>query len=34
MQSPVSRFVQCLGAIPRQFVVVLDQVRKEKEARG
>lgn len=34
MQSPVSRFVRCLGAIPRQFVVVLDEVRKEKEARG
>lgn len=34
LQSPVSRFVQALGAIPRQMVVALDQVRRQKEAPG
>jgi large subunit ribosomal protein L10 len=31
LQSPISRFVRVLGALPRQLVVVMDQVRREKE---
>ncbi|MEM7483296.1 MAG: 50S ribosomal protein L10 [Acidobacteriota bacterium] len=31
LQSPVSRFVQALGAIPAQFVQVLGQVSAKKE---
>ena len=31
LQSPVTRFAGVLAAIPRQFVVVLDQVRQTKE---
>lgn len=31
MQSPISGLARVLGAIPRQFVVVLDQIRQEKE---
>ena len=31
MQSPVTRFVRVLAAVPQQFVSVLDQVRKQKE---
>ena len=31
LQSPVSGFVKVLGAIPRQFVTALDQVRQQKE---
>ena len=31
MQSPVTRFVRVLAAVPQSFVVVLDQVRKKKE---
>ncbi len=31
LQSPVTRFASVLAAIPRQFVVVLDQVRQTKE---
>ncbi|HEV7670723.1 MAG TPA: 50S ribosomal protein L10 [Thermoanaerobaculia bacterium] len=31
LQSPISRFVQTLAAVPRSFVVVLDQVAKKKE---
>ena len=31
LQSPVSGFVKVLGAIPRQFVIALDQVRQQKE---
>jgi large subunit ribosomal protein L10 len=31
MQSPISRFVQVLAAIPREFVTVLDQIAKKKE---
>jgi large subunit ribosomal protein L10 len=30
MQSPVSRFVRCLGALPQQLVVALDQIAKKK----
>ena len=30
LQSPISRFVRTLAAIPRDFVVVLDQVAKQK----
>jgi large subunit ribosomal protein L10 len=32
LQSPIARFVRGLGAIPQQFVSVLDQVRQQKEA--
>lgn len=32
MQSPITRLVRGLGAIPQQFVSVLDQVRQQKEA--
>ena len=31
LQSPIARFVRILGALPRQFVVVLDQVRQQKD---
>lgn len=31
MQSPVSSLVRTLGELQRQFVVVVDQVRQEKE---
>jgi large subunit ribosomal protein L10 len=31
IQSPVARFVRVLAAVPQSFVVVLDQVRKQKE---
>lgn len=31
MQSPISSLVRTLGELQRQFVVVLDQVRQEKE---
>jgi large subunit ribosomal protein L10 len=31
MQSPIARFVRVLGALPQSLVVVLDQVRKQKE---
>ncbi len=34
LQSPVSRFARALAAIPRQFVVALDQVRQKKEGAG
>lgn len=32
LQSPVTRFVRGLAAIPRQFVVALDQIRQQKES--
>lgn len=31
LQSPISSFVKTLAALPRQFVVVLEQVRQQKE---
>jgi len=31
LQSPVSRFVRSMGAIPQQFVSVLEQVRQQKD---
>jgi len=31
LQSPITSFVRILGALPKQFVVVLDQVRQQKE---
>lgn len=34
LQSPISRFASALAAIPRQLVVVLDQVRQSKEGTG
>lgn len=30
LQSPISRFARTLGAIPQQFVTVLDQVAQQK----
>ncbi len=30
LQSPISRFVRCLGALPQQLVVALDQIAKKK----
>lgn len=32
MKSPISRFVQGLGAIPQQFVSVLSQISSQKES--
>ena len=34
LQSPISGFVRVLGAIPRQFVIALDQIRQQKEGSG
>lgn len=34
LQSPITRFVRTLAAIPRDFVVVLDQVRLKKEEQA
>ncbi len=34
VQSPISRFVRVLGALPQQFATVLDQIRQEKEKQG
>ena len=34
LQSPVTRFVRVLAAVPQQLVVVLDQIAKEKEKQG
>ena len=34
LQSPVTRFASVLAAIPRQFVVVLDQIRQSQETTG
>jgi len=34
LQSPVTRFVRVLAAVPQQLVIVLDQVRKQKEEGG
>jgi large subunit ribosomal protein L10 len=31
LQSPITSFVRILGALPKQLVVVLDQVRQQKE---
>jgi large subunit ribosomal protein L10 len=31
LQSPISRFVRALGAIPQKLVIVLDQVAKAKQ---
>lgn len=31
LQSPITRFARVLAAIPRDFVVVLDQIRQQKE---
>lgn len=32
LQSPVTRFVRGLAAIPRQFVIAMDQIRQQKES--
>jgi large subunit ribosomal protein L10 len=34
LQSPISRFATVVAAIPRQFVVALDQIRQKKEGTG
>lgn len=34
MQSPVTGLARTLAAVPRDFVVVLDQIRQSKEAQG
>lgn len=34
LQSPITRFVRVLAAVPQQFVAVLDQVRQQKEQQG
>lgn len=34
LQSPISSFVRTLAALPREFVVVLEQVRQKKESAG
>jgi large subunit ribosomal protein L10 len=34
LQSPISSFVRTLAAVPREFVVVLEQVRQKKESAG
>ncbi len=34
LQSPVTRFVRVLAAVPQQFVGVLDQIRVQKEKQG
>ena len=34
LQSPISRFASVLAALPRQLVVVVDQVRQKKEGAG
>jgi large subunit ribosomal protein L10 len=31
LQSPITRFARVLAAVPQSFVMVLDQVRKQKE---
>jgi large subunit ribosomal protein L10 len=32
VQSPITRFVRVLAAVPQSFVLVLDQIRQQKEA--
>ena len=34
LQSPISRFAMVLAAIPRQFLVALDQIRRKMEESG
>jgi large subunit ribosomal protein L10 len=34
LQSPITGFARILAALPRQFVVVLDQVRRQQEGAG
>lgn len=34
LQSPITRFVRVLNAIPQQLVIVLDEVRKQKEEQA
>lgn len=34
LQSPIARLARVLAAVPQQLVVVLDQVRKQKEEAG
>jgi len=34
LQSPVTRFVRVLAAVPQQFVSVLDQIRVQKEGQS
>lgn len=34
LQSPVTRFVRTLAAVPRDFVYVLEQIRQKKESES
>ena len=34
LQSPITRFVRVLAAVPQSFVVVLDQVRKSRRQQA
>jgi len=34
LQSPITRFARVLAAVPQSFVMVLDQVRKQKEEQA
>jgi len=34
LQSPITRFVRVLAALPQQFVATLDQIRQKKENQG
>jgi large subunit ribosomal protein L10 len=34
LQSPIARLARVLAAVPQQLVIVLDQVRKQKEEAG
>lgn len=34
LKSPITRFVRGLSAIPQQFVIVLEQIRLQKEKQG
>lgn len=33
LQSPITRFVRTLAAVPRDFVLVMEQVRQQKESK-
>ena len=34
LQSPIASFARTLAALPREFVVVVDQIRQQKESAG
>ena len=33
LQSPITRFVRTLAAVPRDFVLVMEQIRQQKESQ-